>query len=309
MSDALLFVDTNILLDFYRVQGDTGLHPLIEQHASRIITTYQVEMEFRKHRQREIVKSLAGVTRQNQNLQAPAFLRDDPAFAEFNRLGEQAATIVESFKARIRQLLNPTSADPVLVAVNKLFRTASPIRLVRDSADDLIVRRFARKRFAQGFPPRKSDDTSFGDGINWEWIVKCAVSQNRDVVIASRDSDYGLVEGRNAHINDWLLHEFETRVGGGRRLTLANGLSGGLNAIGVDVSKKQSEAEQWIVEQTDMIRGDVLGTLGGLNSLLGHKIELAKLCEQLGIETAVIRWPKQKLPPMPRPPGGTLPPK
>jgi hypothetical protein len=49
--DALLFIDTNIFLDFYRVRGGgEGLSLLqrVEEHHDRIITGDQVEMEYNR---------------------------------------------------------------------------------------------------------------------------------------------------------------------------------------------------------------------------------------------------------------------
>jgi len=49
--DVLIFIDTNILFDFYRIRkSDISLKYLheIESHANRLILTNQVEMEFRK---------------------------------------------------------------------------------------------------------------------------------------------------------------------------------------------------------------------------------------------------------------------
>jgi rRNA-processing protein FCF1 len=60
----LIVVDTNILLDFYNVRGrESGLSILkhIDDNRDRFITTNQVEMEFKKNRQRVIVDSLATV--------------------------------------------------------------------------------------------------------------------------------------------------------------------------------------------------------------------------------------------------------
>ena len=47
--NTLLFIDTNILLDFYRVRSrDAGFSTLrhLDQNHERLITTGQVEMEF-----------------------------------------------------------------------------------------------------------------------------------------------------------------------------------------------------------------------------------------------------------------------
>jgi len=53
MGKFLVFVDTNILLDFYRVRGrDTSLSILdhLDNNKDRFIVTNQVEMKFKKHR-------------------------------------------------------------------------------------------------------------------------------------------------------------------------------------------------------------------------------------------------------------------
>ena len=58
--DSLLFIDTNIYLDFYRVRQDVSKKLInhIEGIAERIIVTYQVDMEFKKHRQKAILGSI-----------------------------------------------------------------------------------------------------------------------------------------------------------------------------------------------------------------------------------------------------------
>jgi hypothetical protein len=51
LNKLLIFIDTNILLDFYRVRRDgvgLGLLEKIGDHHDRIITGSQVEMEYKK---------------------------------------------------------------------------------------------------------------------------------------------------------------------------------------------------------------------------------------------------------------------
>ena len=54
------FIDTNIFLDFYRSNNEARIPLLqkIQQVEGRIISTYQVQMEFLKHRQEVLLKSL-----------------------------------------------------------------------------------------------------------------------------------------------------------------------------------------------------------------------------------------------------------
>ena len=62
--DTLLFVDTNVLLDFYRIKkSDVSTRYLeqLEACRDRLILGSQVEMEYKKNRQRVIVEALRKV--------------------------------------------------------------------------------------------------------------------------------------------------------------------------------------------------------------------------------------------------------
>ncbi len=76
----LVFIDTNIFLDFYRVRGrEGGLSILqhIDDNLDRFITTNQVEMEFKKNRQRVILESEKVFKLPNfEGLQLAAFLAE-----------------------------------------------------------------------------------------------------------------------------------------------------------------------------------------------------------------------------------------
>jgi len=56
----LLFVDTNIFLDFYRVESDAALNLLVELESKKsdLIFTYKVDVEFKKNRQSVIHSGL-----------------------------------------------------------------------------------------------------------------------------------------------------------------------------------------------------------------------------------------------------------
>ena len=78
--DALIFIDTNILLDFYRVRsGGVGLEllELIDKHKDLVITGSQVEMEYKKNRQAVIIEGLKQVKAPDWgSLALPSFLAD-----------------------------------------------------------------------------------------------------------------------------------------------------------------------------------------------------------------------------------------
>jgi hypothetical protein len=93
----LIFTDTNILLDFYRVRGrESGLSILkhIDENIDRFITTTQVEMEFKKNRQRVIVEShglfkLPGF----EGLQLPAFISESKQSKALGALNRRDAYV------------------------------------------------------------------------------------------------------------------------------------------------------------------------------------------------------------------------
>ena len=76
--DALIFIDTNILLDFYRIRkSDISLKYLqeMENHKGILILTNQVEMEFRKNRQKVILETITEVNKISAgNLNIPTIL-------------------------------------------------------------------------------------------------------------------------------------------------------------------------------------------------------------------------------------------
>jgi predicted nucleic acid-binding protein len=78
--DALIFIDTNIFLDFYRIQRiDVSLDflKIIDEHRDRMITGSQVEMEYKKNRQKVILKLLESMKSVDWNsLATPAILAD-----------------------------------------------------------------------------------------------------------------------------------------------------------------------------------------------------------------------------------------
>jgi hypothetical protein len=59
--NALLFVDTNIFLNYYRVRQcklNLELLEKLEEHKDRLIISSQVEMEYKKNRQNVIFETL-----------------------------------------------------------------------------------------------------------------------------------------------------------------------------------------------------------------------------------------------------------
>ncbi len=153
-------------------------------------------------------------------------------------------------KKRIASILeNPHLNDPVFKTLSRVFRHGSAYNLSRNKKIRFTVRSLARKRFILGYPPRKQNDTSIGDAVNWEWIIECAKSSGKDIIIVTRDSDYGCNYDGQFHLNDWLRLEFKERISQKRRIVLTDRLAEAFKLVAVPVSTEAEEEEKTIVAE------------------------------------------------------------
>jgi hypothetical protein len=255
---ALLFIDTNIYLDFYRRQGSgTSLSMLrhFDGNFSRIIVTSQVEMEYKKNRQGVILKSVNSIKRPDDvsDIIVPDYLRESRLNQSLKNTRAQLLKRIDQLKEKTSKLLDdPNRYDPVFKVLQRLFKAKEECHLYRTRERKLVeeIRALANKRFMLGYPPRKESDTSIGDAINWEWIIHCAKNCSKDIVIVSRDSDYGVVSNKEAILNDWLRQEFKERAGANATLVLTNLLTEGFKRASIQVTQQEEAEEQKHVEQT-----------------------------------------------------------
>jgi hypothetical protein len=217
---SLIFIDTNIFLDFYRATGTSDFKLLNRQKKIQdsIITSSQVEMEFHKNREKRLKESFAKL----ESISAPeipAILLKTDEFEEFNSALKEAKRCLTELRNNLsRAMRKPIDHDPVYLVAKDIFSLDSEFNLSPTNPKQSSIRPLARERFALGYPPRKDKDTSNGDALNWEWIVDCAKESQRSVIIVSRDGDYGLTFDKESYLNDWLRHEFSERVGGNCRV-------------------------------------------------------------------------------------------
>jgi predicted nucleic acid-binding protein len=249
----LLFIDTNILLDFYRLQGESALRTLkaLERHKDSLIVGDQLRMEFMNNRQRAI---LAGIEKlaKPQRPAVPAILLDSKAAKTWMKAHETAEQRWKTARSRIEAILSdPIKADPVYQSLTRIFDHDGPYNLCRPDKKRFAIRNLARKRFSLGYPPRKPNASTLGDSIHWEWIIACARPNDRerhDVMIVSRDGDFGANLGNKATINDWLAREFRERVSPQRQIILFTRLTDALKKLDEQVSAADVAAEDEIIK-------------------------------------------------------------
>lgn len=246
----LIFVDTNIWLDFYRARTEAGLSLLehLERVSDKIIVTSQLEMEFKKNRLSAMLEGMQEL-KPPQPFQRPGFFSDAQHAKAIQQSQKRADASMKALRARfIRSLSSPSRSDPVYKICQRIFNKKDPLVLTREDPLRRAIRRRALRRFLLGCPPRKKNDTSMGDAFNWEWMVECAIKQKAELVIVSRDADYGMVIDDVGYPNDHLVQEFHDRVSRKRNLYLYNKASVALQHFQVKVTEKEKEEEEAIVQ-------------------------------------------------------------
>ena len=136
--DALIFIDTNIFLDFYRIRRtDVSMKYLEEivKHKDIIITSSQVEMEYKKNRQSAILESITEVTKKgNIILSVPAILSDSQALKMMKKAKQDIDDQQRKLKLQIERILkNPNQNDQVFKCLQKFFSNKSIINLNREN--------------------------------------------------------------------------------------------------------------------------------------------------------------------------------
>lgn len=252
--DALIFIDTNILLDFYRIRkSDISLKYLeeIERHKHNLILTNQVEMEFRKNRQKVILEAIGEVKKISAGtLSVPAILIDAKPVEMIKKAQQQITSQQRKIKERIDRLLSsPITQDKVFQTIQRIFKTESEYNLNRENKKRYTIRRLAIKRFYLGYPPRKKEDNSIGDAINWEWIIDCASRTKKHIIIVTRDSDFGINYDDKSFLNDWLQVEFRERISQKRKVILTDKLNQAFKLLQIPVSEEMVEEENTIVKE------------------------------------------------------------
>ena len=251
--DAYIFIDTNILLDFYRIRRtDVSMKYLkeIEKHKGIIISTSQVEMEYKKNRQSAILESIGEVKKiNNVTLSVPAIISDAKAVEMIKKSKKDIDEQQKKLQERIEKILkNPILHDPVYKILQKVFSHNSPINLNRENKQRYSIRRLAFKRFMLGYPPRKSGDNSIGDAINWEWVIKCAESTKKHIIIVTRDTDFGAIHDNDSYLNDWLKQEFRQRINQQRKLILTDKLSKAFKLVKIPVTQEMIDEEENVIK-------------------------------------------------------------
>ncbi|AUQ65911.1 hypothetical protein PhaeoP78_01030 [Phaeobacter inhibens] len=77
----LIFIDTNIFLDFYRFPGESAKRQMeaLERHKERLILSEQVRMEFLKNRQKVLLGAFKEIKKPSKTSVPQITTESEPA--------------------------------------------------------------------------------------------------------------------------------------------------------------------------------------------------------------------------------------
>jgi len=207
----LLFIDTNIYLDFYRIRNEVKVSFLehIDAIKDDLIVTDQVEMEFKKNRQAAILDGMTEL-KSPSRISVPGVLQNDKSATAIERDRKKINDRIKKLKSRLDKVLeNPVRYDKVYQVLQRVFSKNQDVDLYRKRKNRYQVLDLAKERFWLGYPPRKKNDTSMGDAINWEWLIYIAKEKRADIWIVSRDSDFGVTQGNKRAVSEFMSQKLD----------------------------------------------------------------------------------------------------
>ena len=160
----LLFIDTNIFLDFYRATGsqDFKLLDRLKEIQVNLITTLQVEMEFQKNRQKLMQESFRKLALRERP-EIPGLFANSKEATKLNAATKQIEKSLGALKKRLSAAMKaPAKYDPVYKAAKSVFSFKSEFNLDRTKEERHQIRELAQKRFLLGTHRERTKTLQWG---------------------------------------------------------------------------------------------------------------------------------------------------
>lgn len=234
-STALVVVDTNVLLNMYRLSPSARIKLLstLEAYSDRLWLPHQVGVEFHSNRVEEIRNQRSMGSKLLKTVESfkgafTSVLQDYALNVDTGFLREDLEEMVETFSLRIKKAsedhakgygVTPQS-DPILMALEVLYDEKIGVGPSGDWLKSAYVE--AEARYADKVPPgfkdakNKSAPRKYGDYIIWSQILQHAKDGQHDVLFVTDDkkSDWWWEsEGETLGPDPRLRNEFRAKTG------------------------------------------------------------------------------------------------
>lgn len=245
----LIFIDTNIYLDFYRSTGthfQKSMIKLLNEHKDKIICTNQVFMEFLKNRNNLIINIFNALKLPNWEIfRTPTFTNDKNIAEVVSDSEKIIEKLINALRMKTQLLIEePLKHDDVYKFLYEISSNPSKNYLTDIHNNMPECKKSASDKLHLAYPPSKKNERSMGDLLNWEWIIYCANTFSKDVIIVSNDKDFGNSIKDHCHLNEWLKNDFNTRTQKKQNILLTNKLTHGFEMLNVKVPKDAIKEEK-----------------------------------------------------------------
>ena len=190
-----VFIDTNILLNFFHFSNDDldALRNVFSAHEHGSVSVYltdQVRDEFKRNREFKIKNALQRFKNIRFTAQIPHFMKE---YQEYEEIKELATQLEERQKSIITKVNSDVREDKL--AADRLIKDIFEDFSTKKDNDAIFTE--AWKRITKGNPPGKN--RSIGDAINWVTLLHLVPNKN-DLHVVSEDGDYySILDEKSAH--------------------------------------------------------------------------------------------------------------
>lgn len=213
-----LFLDANIVLDFYRFGPDDlaeieKLRALVEDREVTLFATEHLRNEISRNRETILSQTIKDLEALKFGFSVPKFIEKSPEAGEIRELLKQANAQHSALLARLRGEIEAVQL-PADAVIERLFELAAVIY----SSDALELAAIRRKEL--GHPPGKRQ--SIGDALHWLSLLND--KRIYGISIVSRDGDFASDLQQSA-IKSFLRREWREHKGEHAPVLLYSSLS------------------------------------------------------------------------------------
>jgi hypothetical protein len=213
-----LFLDANILLDFYRFGDDDiseirKILALIAGQELYLFTNQHLTDEISRNREKVISESLAEIKSLNYRVKTPNYGKDLPEYKALTEILKKANSSLANFTASLQNLI-ANRALPADNLISDLMSASQKIPITPE------IMSSAKDRMALSNPPGKKG--SLGDALHWECLLSIELGYNSDIV--SRDGDFAS-ELDPKRMKDFLIQEWNGKFGKYSEISIFRSLS------------------------------------------------------------------------------------
>lgn len=180
-----IFIDSNILLDFYRfTKGDLEelrkIARLSKTGRIRLLVSDYLRDEFYRNRENEIARSIKLFESNQTDWSIPNIFTAYPEFIELNKIKNELKKTKIALLDAVRKDIHKSSliADSVIA---DLFESAK-VHIVSEA-----ILKLGADRAVHARTPGKRG--SCGDAVHWEWLL-AIMPNNENLTIISEDEDF-----------------------------------------------------------------------------------------------------------------------